>query len=96
MLLNRLLFIFLSFVVFSCSTDNNGRIITSNNFKLQFHELSNNSKGIFNDCILNASLLATNEKGKVVFSSQNFSLQGVSSFYYDSLLVDSPLDEVFK
>ena len=53
-----------------------------------FHYLKN--------CILNANIIAKDEKDNVVFSSKNQSLYGISSFYYDSLIVNSPLYYVLK
>ena len=84
------------FFLASCSNANKGTIVTENGISLKFHDLSSTDVSLFENCILNVNLLARDKKGKVVFSSKYQGLFGVSSFYYDSLLVNSPLHYVFE
>ena len=88
--------LFFLFLLASCSNANKGTIVTENGISLKFHDLSSTDISLFENCILNVNLLARDKKDKVVFSSKYQGLFGVSSFYYDSLLVNSPLHYVFE
>jgi len=88
--------LFFLFLLASCSNANKGTIVTENGISLKFHDLSSTDISLFENCILNVNLLARDKKDEVVFSSEYQGLFGVSSFYYDSLLVNSPLHYVFE
>ena len=90
------LFLVLSFFFFlSCQRYNGGEIVTSNGYVIQFHELSPTTKAIFKGCVVNLDMEAKDLNDNIIFSSKFNGLQGVSSFYYDSSLFNSPLNEVF-
>ena len=90
------LFLVLSFLFFlSCKRYNGGEIVTSNGYVIQFHELSPTTKAIFKGCVVNLDMIAKDLNDNIIFSSKFNGLQGVSSFYYDSSLFNSPLNEVF-
>jgi FKBP-type peptidyl-prolyl cis-trans isomerase 2 len=81
----------------SCSSSSGGEITTQSGFTVDFHELGTSSKELFTGCVINLNLSAKdNNNGKMIFSSNNHGLSGVSSFYYDSTIMISPLDEVFS
>ena len=96
MLLIRLVYliIFISFI--SCSRHHDGKIITKNGYSVYFHQLGASSKGLFKGCVLNLNITTLDSNKKVIFSSSNHGLRGVSSFFYDSTILNSPLKEVFS
>ncbi len=96
MLLIRVFYTLILFSIFSCSRYQDGKIITDNGYSIRFHKLGTNSKPIFKGCVLNLNLIAIDSNKKVIFSSLYHGLQGISSFYYDSTVLNSPLEEVFS
>ena len=96
-MLNKIRIFFLIFLltIFSCQNKKSSVITTENGYELIFHELSGskviNKKGK----IINVRILAEDKLGEIVFSSSNNGLNGVSSFYYDSIS-NSPFEQILK
>ena len=95
MFLIRNILIFVLLVSVSCKRTIGGRIVTKSGLEIHFHELSGSSKKVFKSSFINVDMTATDKNNKIIFSSNFNGLHGVSSFYYDSLLIDSPFNEVF-
>lgn len=96
MLLTRLFYLVIFFFIISCSRLSKGEIITKNGYSVYFHKLGASSKSVFQGCVVNLNLVTLDSNKRVLFSSSYHGLQGVSSFYYDSTILDSPLEEVFS
>lgn len=96
MSLGKLCHILFYFILLSCTSNLGGKIRTSNGFIVDFHELGTSSKELFSGCVINLDLSAKDVNGKILFSSTYHGLGGVSSFYYDSTILISPLNEVFS
>ena len=95
MFLIRNILIFVLLVSVSCKRTIGGRMVTKSGLEIHFHELSGSSKKVFKSSFINVDMTATDKNNKIIFSSNFNGLHGVSSFYYDSLLIDSPFNEVF-
>ena len=95
MFLIRNILIFVLLVSVSCKRTIGGRIVTKSGLEIHFHELSGSTKKVFKSSFINVDMTATDKNNKIIFSSNFNGLHGVSSFYYDSLLIDSPFNEVF-
>ena len=95
MFLIRNILIFVLLVSVSCKRTIGGRIVTKSGLEIHFHELSGSSKKVFKSSFINVDMTASDKNNKIIFSSNFNGLHGVSSFYYDSLLIDSPFNEVF-
>ncbi len=96
MSLTRLYYLIIFFFVVCCNRVDKGKITTDNGYVIQFHELGSGSKNVFKGCVLNLNLIALDSNFKVVYSSNYHGLKGVSSFYYDSTILNSPLELVFS
>ena len=76
----RYLFLIFLLTVFSCQNKKSSVITTENGYELIFHELSGSKGSNKNGMIINVRILAEDVDGKIVFSSFNNGLNGVSSF----------------
>lgn len=96
-MLSKIRYFYLIFLltVFSCQNKKSSVITTENGYELIFHELSDSKFSNKNGRIINIRILAEDEEGKIVFSSFNTGLCGVSSFYYDSIS-NSPFEQILK
>ena len=81
--------------IYSCQDNNRSFIITENGYELFFHELSEVKNNKKKGRIINVKILAKDSLGKIVFSSMNNGLNGISSFYYDSIS-NSPFYEILN
>ena len=79
---------------FSCNTNSTSTIVTSNGYKLKYYNISGDTNKVHSNCIVNLNILAKDENQKVVFSSNFTGLNGVSSFYYDSTVAESPFNDI--
>ena len=79
---------------FSCNTNSSSTIVTNNGYKLKYHNISGDTNKVHSNCIVNLNILAKDENQKVVFSSNFTGLNGVSSFYYDSTVAESPFNDI--
>jgi len=89
------LFCFIFLAIFSCQNKKSSIITTENGYELLFHELSEVQNNNKNGTIINLRILAKDTGEKIVFSSMTNGLNGVSSFYYDSIL-KSPFSGILK
>ena len=89
-------FYFLIFIVvlLSCNNSKKSIITTKNGFELYFHILSEEKIIDRTSKIVNLKILALDSSGNSVFSSSNNDLGGISSFYYDSSISQSPMNEI--
>ena len=96
-MLNKIRNFFLIFLltIFSCQNKNSSVITTENGYELIFHELSGSKVINKNGKTINVRILAEDKLGEIVFSSSNNGLNGVSSFYYDSIS-NSPFEQILK
>ena len=96
-MLNKIRNFFLIFLltIFSCQNKNSSVITTENGYELIFHELSGSKVINKNGKTINVRILAEDKLGEIVFSSSNSGLNGVSSFYYDSIS-NSPFEQILK
>ena len=81
-------------IFFACSSNSNSNIETVNGYKLKYYNVSGDTNKVHGNCILNLNILAKDENQKVIFSSNFTGLNGVSSFYYDSSVSKSPLNDI--
>lgn len=95
MFLIRNILIFVLLISISCRRTSGGRIVTKSGLEIHFHELSGSNKKVFKSSFINIDMTAYDRSDKIIFSSNFNGLHGLSSFYYDSLLIDSPFNEVF-
>ena len=79
---------------FSCNDKSNSFIETKNGYFLNFHEISGDTNKVSKGCIVNLNIIARDENQRIVFSSKFNGLDGVSSFYYDSIIVKSPMNDI--
>jgi len=95
MLMNKF-FYFLIFIVvlLSCNNPKKSIISTKNGYELNFHILSEEKIIDRTSKIVNLKILASDSNGNCVFSSANNDLGGISSFYYDSSISQSPMNEI--
>ena len=84
--------IFLFF--FSCNQKSNSIIKTDNGYLLNFHEISGDTNKVSEGCIVNLNIIARDDSQEIVFSSKENGLGGVSSFYYDSTILKSPMNQI--
>ena len=96
-MLNKIRNFFLIFLltIFSCQNKKSSVITTENGYELIFHELSGSKVINKNGKIINVRILAEDKVGEIVFSSSNNGLNGVSSFYYDTIS-NSPFEQILK
>ena len=89
-------FYFLIFIVvlLSCNNFKKSIITTKNGYELHFHILSEEKIIDRTSKIVNLKILALDSSGNCVFSSSNNDLGGISSFYYDSSISQSPMNEI--
>ena len=89
-------FYFLIFIVvlLSCNNSKKSIIFTKNGYELYFHILSEEKIIDRTSKIVNLKILALDSIGNCVFSSSNNDLGGISSFYYDSSISQSPMNEI--
>ena len=94
---NKNIYVFLIFLMtfFSCQNKKTAIITTENGYELIFHELSDSKISHKIGSIINLRILAEDIDGKIVFSSLNNGLSGISSFYYDSIS-NSPFEQILK
>tara|TARA_B100001093_G_scaffold435871_1_gene434041 strand:- start:2220 stop:3095 length:876 start_codon:yes stop_codon:yes gene_type:complete len=95
MSLIRNILIFVLLISISCKRTSGGRIVTKSGIEIHFHELSGSTKKVFKSSFINVDMTVSDKNNEIIFSSNFNGLHGVSSFYYDSLLADSPFNEVF-
>ena len=95
MSLIRNILIFVLLISISCKRTSGGRIVTKSGIEIYFHELSGSTKKVFKSSFINVDMTVSDKNNEIIFSSNFNGLHGVSSFYYDSLLADSPFNEVF-
>jgi len=84
--------IFLFF--FSCNQKSNSIIKTDNGYLLNFHEISGDTNKVSEGCIVNLNIIARDDSQGIIFSSKENGLGGVSSFYYDSTILKSPMNQI--
>ena len=84
--------IFLFF--YSCKEKSNSFIETDNGYLLNFHEISGDTNHVNKGCIVNLNIIAKDENQNIIFSSKENSLDGVSSFFYDSTILKSAMNGI--
>ena len=84
--------IFLFF--YSCKEKNNSFIKTDNGYLLNFHEISGDTNHVNKGCIVNLDIIAKDENQNIIFSSKENGLDGVSSFFYDSTILKSAMNDI--
>ena len=80
--------------IYSCKEKSNSFIKTDNGYLLNFHEISGDTNHVSKGCIVNLNIIARDENQKIVYSSKENGLDGVSSFYYDSTILKSPINGI--
>ena len=92
---NKAILINIIFLFFySCNQKGNSSIKTENGYILKFHEISGDTNKVTKGCIVNLNIIARDETQKIVFSSKENGLNGVSSFFYDSTILKSPMNGI--
>ncbi|MDG1690303.1 MAG: hypothetical protein P8I02_05980 [Flavobacteriales bacterium] len=86
----NIIFLFL----YSCSEKSNSFIKTDNGYLLNFHEISGDTNHLNKGCVVNLNIIAKDDKQKIIFSSKENGLDGVSSFYYDSTILRSAMNGI--
>ena len=86
----NIIFLFL----YSCKEKSNSFIKTDNGYLLNFHEISGDTNHVNKGCIVNLNIIAKDDNQKIIFSSKENGLDGVSSFYYDSTILRSAMDGI--
>jgi hypothetical protein len=89
-ILLNIIFLFL----YSCKEKSNSFIKTDNGYLLNFHEISGDTNQVNKVCIINLNIIAKDDHQKIIFSSKENGLDGVSSFYYDSTILKSPMNDI--
>ena len=89
-ILLNIIFLFL----YSCKEKSNSFIKTDNGYLLNFHEISGDTNHVNKGCIVNLNIIAKDDNQKIIFSSKENGLDGVSSFYYDSTILRSAMDGI--
>jgi len=87
-------FICIIIFIFFSACSSNSNTVTVNGYKLKYYNVSGDTNKVHRNCILNLNILAKDENQKVIFSSNFTGLNGVSSFYYDSSVSKSPLNDI--
>ena len=88
-------FLIIFAILFSCARNDYGVIKTDNGYAINFFQLGSGNNGIFKGCILNLNISATDNMGNDIFSTKYHGINSISSFYYDSSIFESPLNDVF-
>jgi len=88
-------FLIIFAILFSCARNDYGVIKTDNGYAINFFQLGSGNNGIFKGCILNLNISATDNTGNDIFSTKYHGINSISSFYYDSSIFESPLNDVF-
>lgn len=86
----NIIFLFL----YSCSEKSNSFIKTDNGYLLNFHEISGDTNHLNKGCVVNLNIIAKDDNQKIIFSSKENGLDGVSSFYYDSTILRSAMNGI--
>lgn len=93
--MNKAIFLNIFFLFFySCKEKSNSLIKTDNGYLLNFHEISGDTNHVNKGCIVNLNIIAKDENQKIIFSSKENGLDGVSSFFYDSTILKSPMNGI--
>tara|TARA_Y100000385_G_scaffold115681_1_gene120358 strand:+ start:351 stop:1229 length:879 start_codon:yes stop_codon:yes gene_type:complete len=94
-MLNKAILLNILFLFFySCKEKSNSFIKTDNGYILSFHEISGDTNRINKGCIVNLNIIAKDDNQKVIFSSKENGLDGVSSFFYDSTILKSDMNGI--
>ena len=94
-MLNKAILINIIFLfLYSCNQKSNSSIKTVNGYLLNFHEISGDTNKVTKGCIVNLNIIARDENQKIIFSSKENGLDGVSSFFYDSTILKSPINGI--
>tara|TARA_Y100000385_G_scaffold159746_1_gene165759 strand:- start:380 stop:1255 length:876 start_codon:yes stop_codon:yes gene_type:complete len=80
--------------IYSCKEKSNSFIKTDNGYLLNFHEISGDTNHVSKGCIVNLNIIAKDENQNIIFSSKENSLDGVSSFFYDSTILKSAMNGI--
>ena len=89
-----ILFNIIFLFIFSCKEKSNSFIKTDNGYLLNFHEISGDTNHVNKGCIVNLNIIAKDDKQNIIFSSKENGLDGVSSFFYDSSILKSPMNNI--
>ena len=93
--MNKAIFLNIFFLFFySCKEKSNSFIKTDNGYLLNFHEISGDTNHVSKGCIVNLNIIAKDENQNIIFSSKENSLDGVSSFFYDSTILKSAMNGI--
>ena len=93
--MNKAIFFYIIFFfLYGCNEKSNSFIKTDNGYLLHFHEISGDTNHINKGCIVNLNIIAKNANQKIIFSSKENGLDGVSSFFYDSTILKSALNSI--
>jgi len=93
--LNKAILLNIIFLFFySCKEKNNSFIKTDNGYLLNFHEISGDTNHVNKGCIVNLDIIAKDENQNIIFSSKENGLDGVSSFFYDSTILKSAMNDI--
>ena len=89
-ILLNIIFLFL----YSCKEKSNSFIKTDNGYLLNFHEISGDTNHVNKGCIVNLNIIAKDDNQNIIFSSKENGLDGVSSFFYDSTILNSAMNGI--
>tara|TARA_Y100000991_G_scaffold38097_1_gene26267 strand:+ start:332 stop:1210 length:879 start_codon:yes stop_codon:yes gene_type:complete len=89
-ILLNIIFLFL----YSCNQKSNSFIKTENGYIINFHEISADTNKVSKGCIVNLNIIAKDDNQRTIFSSKENGLDGVSCFYYDSNILESPMNDI--
>ena len=94
-MLNKAIFFnIIFFFLYGCKEKSNSFIKTDNGYLLHFHEISGDTNHVNKGCIVNLDIIAKDANQKIIFSSEENGLDGVSSFFYDSTILQSSLNAI--
>tara|TARA_B100001287_G_scaffold217823_1_gene186733 strand:- start:998 stop:1876 length:879 start_codon:yes stop_codon:yes gene_type:complete len=94
-MLNKAIFFYIIFFfLYGCNEKSNSFIKTHNGYSLHFHEISGDTNHVYKGCIVNLNIIAKDANQKIIFSSKENGLDGVSSFFYDSTILKSALNDI--
>jgi len=94
-MLNKAIFFYIIFFfLYGCNEKSNSSIKTDNGYLLHFHEISGDTNHVNKGCIVNLNIIAKDANQKIIFSSKENGLDGVSSFFYDSTILKSALNSI--
>ena len=94
-MLNKAIFFYIIFFfLYGCNEKSNSFIKTDNGYLLHFHEISGDTNHVNKGCIVNLNIIAKDANQKIIFSSKENGLDGVSSFFYDSTILKSALNSI--